>query len=793
MTLHPAPVLSAAVDAALRAIPPAFPLSATVAVNPYLGQASLDLAHAAAQLADLAGAPTTLPRAALLDRIARGEIADADLADALDAAPVAQRPASVAALKAAAAEPAPARAPLPTVAGLAARATGADWPGLVADRFGAWASGYLDAGQALWTAPGGDAWHAWRAWASHDLSPEIMGLTGFAARVADAPDDADGAIAAAVAALALPPAAVERYLTRLLFTLGGWAQAARGALWRAELEGRTDATLRGMLAAAVTWEAALRANAGGAIAADWAAACAAYALPPAPDAAQVVDAILQEAAERAAQRRLAETLGAPAPKLATDARPALQAAFCIDVRSEPFRRAFESLDPGVRTLGFAGFFGLPVAHRQFASDVEEARAPVLLAPPVHSRAGGEDGADGAARIARRAVRAWGRFRQAAVSSFAFVEAAGPIYAAKLARDALRLTGLPAAADPAPRLDPALDVETRAGMAESALRGLGLTKGFARLVLIVGHGATVANNPFASALQCGACGGHSGEANARLLAGLLNDPAVRAALATRGVEIPADALFLGGLHDTTADTVTLFDGDAECAAHAADLAAARRWLAEAGRMTRAERALTLPRAGGAAGVARRGRDWAELRPEWGLAGCAAFIAAPRARTTGRDLGGRAFLHDYDWRADEGFGVLETILTAPVVVASWISLQYYGSSIAPETFGSGDKLLHNVVGGIGVIEGAGGLLRTGLPMQSVHDGEAPRHDALRLAVCVEAPTEAMTEILRRHPGVRALFDNRWLHLLALDETGRFAARYEGGLTWRSLDGDVVRSAA
>jgi len=173
----------------------------------------------------------------------------------------------------------------------------------------------------------------------------------------------------------------------------------------------------------------------------------------------------------------------------------------------------------------------------------------------------------------------------------------------------------------------------------------------------------------------------------------------------------------------------------------------------------------------------------LRPEWGLAGCQAFIAAPRARTAGHDLAGRAFLHDYDWRADPRFGVLELILTAPVVVASWISLQYYGSSVAPEAFGAGNKLLHNVTGGIGVVEGNGGLLRVGLPWQSVHDGEALTHEPLRLSVLVEAPREAIADILARHPGVRALFDNRWLHLFALDDEGRMAWRYAGDLGWES----------
>lgn len=367
-----------------------------------------------------------------------------------------------------------------------------------------------------------------------------------------------------------------------------------------------------------------------------------------------------------------------------------------------------------------------------------------------------------------------------------MEAAGPIYVGKLLSDGLALTRRPAPNDPAPRPAGNLDHATKLAMAASVLKAMSLTGDFARLVLLGGHGANVVNNPHASALHCGACGGYSGEVNARLLASLLNDREVRSALRTQGIEIPDDTLFLGALHDTTTDEVTLYAADHPSASHVDDVAQAGRWLKSAGVLARGERALRLPCAAHGRDIPRRARDWAELRPEWGLAGCQAFIAAPRARTAGRDLAGRAFLHDYDWRRDEGFGVLELILTAPVVVASWISLQYYGSSVAPELFGAGNKLLHNVTGGIGVVEGNGGLLRAGLPWQSVHDGEQLVHEPLRLSVLIEAPREAIADILERHPGVRALFDNRWLHLFALDDRGSMAWRYAGDLRWEGATG-------
>ncbi len=304
------------------------------------------------------------------------------------------------------------------------------------------------------------------------------------------------------------------------------------------------------------------------------------------------------------------------------------------------------------------------------------------------------------------------------------------------------------------------------------------------MLLVGHGANVVNNPHASALHCGACGGYSGEVNARLLASLLNDPEVRDGLAPRGVADPSDTLFLAALHDTTTDKVHLYARDREAKSHKRDIARARASLAAAGKLARGERALRLPRARGPRSVVSRSRDWSEVRPEWALAGCKAFLAAPRARSRGASLEGRAFLHDYDWREDRGFRVLELILTAPVVVASWISLQYYGSTVAPQVFGGGNKLLHNVVGGVGVIEGNSGAMRAGLPWQSVHDGERYVHEPLRLTVGVEAPREAITDILTRHEGVRALFDNRWMHLVALDDRGRMAWRYAGALQWSPM---------
>lgn len=776
-------ILTAA-GAAVRRIAPAFPLDATVAVNPFLGHTHEDLALANARLGRVAGVRITRKGGEYCAAIASGAITEADLAAALAASTAPHKPADTAMLRHAAARVGNAPPPraLPTVADLAAEATGNDWPALIDKCIGLWAAGHFDRGQALWSpAPGAPAYAAWRAWAQHDLTPEIAGLKRFCAHVASAPDTADRAILAAAQSLGLTDAAAPTALHRIAMSLGGWAQHARWLLWQAELGGGSDAALTDLIAIRLLWDEALLAYAPQ-VAERWAATIAAHAAPVAPTPEDAALAILQDAAERSHQRRLAAAMNGDAapPPPPAQARPFLQAAFCIDVRSEVFRRALESIDDTIETIGFAGFFGLPLGHRAHGSDTLEAHLPVLLNPAIETSSEGDPARDSAARIAARTARAWGRFRQAAVSSFAFVEAAGPMYAAKLVASALGVVPRPAA-EPAPRIITAMSAKAKADTGAAVLKAMSLQQGHGAIVLLLGHGGNVTNNPHESAYHCGACGGHTGEVSARTLAILLNDPETRAGLGARGVLVPDDTLFVAGLHDTTTDGVTLYAGGLP-AERAADIARVQQLLAAAAQRSRAERALRLPGAR-AETLGARAANWAEIRPEWGLAGCAAFIAAPRRVTQGRDLGGRAFLNSYDWRADEGLATLELILTAPVVVASWISLQYYGSSVAPAVFGGGNKLIHNVVGGIGVIEGNGGTLRAGLPWQAVHDGTALEHEPLRLSVMIEAPRETMLAVLARHPDVRALFDNGWLHLFALED-GRVAARYLPGLAFADL---------
>ncbi len=775
--------LVATADRTARMIAPLWPLAASVAVNPYLGHTHESLAVVAAKLSRAAGISLTMPRPFYRAKIMAGEIAASDIAAALAGCADAPPDLGTAEVMAALDRTTMVARALPSVADIAAAASGIDWPSLIADRLSAWAGGFFDEGQAMWPGQAGaGAFASWQSFASHDLSPEIAGLTRFGRYVAHAPGFAPAAIRQACRELGIGPAEAESYFLGRLHALGGWAQLARYRQWQAELGGATDETTIELLAVALTWEAGLLAAFRDRVGDEWSLARAAFGGPNAPSRDIVIDCVLQDAFDLASQRALIARMGG-GPM--TNEAPSVQAVFCIDVRSERYRRILEAHDPMIATLGFAGFFGIGVAHRRFGSSVVESRLPVLLKPALASFSCDaiEPGSDEAHRISSRMRRAWGRFKLAAVSSFAFVEASGPSYIAKLLKDAFAVGQAPKF-DPPPVFSTTLTLDQKTAAAAMILGAMSLTRDFAPLVLLVGHGASVVNNPHAAALQCGACGGHSGDVNARLLAALLNDEAVRDRLREKGIAIPGTTLFVGALHNTTTDEVALFDDDCASPDHADALVLVRQSLGAAAALARAGRATFLPGATSERSVLARALDWAQIRPEWGLAGCCAFIAAPREQTRHLDLGGKSFLHSYDSTRDKDFATLELIMTAPVVVASWISLQYYGSTVSPEAFGAGNKLIHNVVGGVGVIEGQGGALRGGLPWQSVHDGEALVHEPLRLAVIVAAPRDAISSVLEQHREVGALFDNGWLALYCMSEDGTVSHRYTGRGRWAEM---------
>ena len=273
--------------------------------------------------------------------------------------------------------------------------------------------------------------------------------------------------------------------------------------------------------------------------------------------------------------------------------------------------------------------------------------------------------------------------------------------------------------------------------------------------------------------------------------------MRAGLKARGIAIPDFTWVVAAEHCTVTDQVQILDRELVPESHQRHLAEFEQSLAEAGRHSRRERATPLRLNGRTdedllKAMAGRTRSWSEVRPEWGLANNGAILFAPRSRTRGIDLGGRCFLHDYQPADDADGRVLTALLSAPMVVANWINLQYFASVTAPDTYGAGNKLLHSVVGGnIGVLEGNDGDLRIGLPMQSVHDGDRWRHEPVRLSVVIDAPQQRIEAVLAEQPDVARLVENEWLFLGRWPEGPGAPEWYRNG-EWHSLeDAQQVRN--
>ncbi len=480
--------------------------------------------------------------------------------------------------------------------------------------------------------------------------------------------------------------------------------------------------------------------------------------------------------------------------------PDAQLVFCIDVRSEPFRHALEA-QGNYDTYGFAGFFGVPVAIEQAISKESYASCPVLLKPAhtvVEHPVGNHDDCEHTHERRQLIKRLYQSVKYTFTSPFALVETMGianglwmGIRSVSPAMSHKVNNTVRQAVDPVYDVTPAIDViplQQQLAYASGALRTMGLTKDFAPLVVFCGHGSTTQNNAYATALDCGACAGRHGAPNARILAAILNQIPLRQALAEDGIIIPESTCFLAAEHNTTTDAVTLYDQHVPEDLHdrvsflKSDLDQARMdnsyWRA-------AEMGVKQSKADAGRQTVRRSQDWAQVRPEWGLARNAAFIVAPRHMTQQIHLQGRSFLHSYDWQQDANGASLTAILTAPMVVAQWINSQYLFSTLDNVAYGGGSKITKNITGKIGIMQGNASDLMHGLPLQSVYSNDnTPYHEPVRLTTIVYAPMSHIDPIIEQQPVLQKLFGNGWVTLVCIDPETQKQHQLGRDLRWEHV---------
>ncbi len=497
-------------------------------------------------------------------------------------------------------------------------------------------------------------------------------------------------------------------------------------------------------------------------------------------------------------------------------RPKAQIIFCMDDREEGFRRHLEHISPQIETLGAAAFFGV-VMNWKGLNDEESVVLCPVVATPVHEV---QEVADNThtASVKKHQKRSKARshvrdfIHQDSHRSLITTSLLTALYmpitlATLLGKTFMPLgwnklaTGLKESFDTSSvtriTTTAPLSVENRSpdnrqmgysieeqtNIVESFLQNNGLLKGLAPLIVTMGHYSRNQNNPHAAAYGCGACGGKFSGPNGRVFAAMANHPEVRETLAKRDFVIPDDTWFIGAEHDTCNENILWTDIDLIPENLHNPFETLKKEMNEACHFSAHERCRKLASApkqptkkSAIKHIAGRAVDFSQARPELGHATIAAGFVGRRHLSQGLFMDRRCFLISYDANTDPEGVFLERILLSAGPVGAGINLEYYFSSVNNEKYGCGSKVVHNLSGLFGVMEGGSGDLRTGLPKQMIEI-----HEPMRLQLMVEAKTETLTEIYKRQASIQQLVGNGWLLLSAKDPDSAEIHTFNPDIGW------------
>ncbi len=505
-------------------------------------------------------------------------------------------------------------------------------------------------------------------------------------------------------------------------------------------------------------------------------------------------------------------------------RPQGQLIFCMDEREEAVRRHLEALNPKLETLGAAAFYNTVINWKGLDDDKVTPLCPVVRTP---SHELDEIPRENAAELYQQHKERHRKrilvknflgqeVRRNLLSSTLAIVVSAPVALATLVgkiaaplqfgrfsaamRKEIDLEVPTTLALTAEESSPEGTVENnRHGFSDREqaqnvgqfLRTIGLAKGFAPLVVLFGHGSSSENNPHASAYNCGACSGNHSGPNARAFAQMANRSQIRTLLHEQGIDIADDVWFVGAYHNTGSEEIEWFDVDMMPLQFHQQFEQLRSEVAQATEFSAHERCRkfasapkkpTIARA--VAHIAGRSFDFSQARPELGHATNASAVIGRRSVSQGLFLDRRTFLISYDPTTDADGAIVEQLLLSNGPVGAGINLEYYFSTVNNEYFGCGTKVMHNVTGFFGVMEGANSDLRTGLPRQMIEI-----HEAMRLHVMVEASVEILTKVYQRQPPLQQLIGNGWLLVSAIDpDTGEISLfdPQQGFIPW---DGEVT----
>ncbi|HEX6223773.1 MAG TPA: DUF2309 domain-containing protein [Chryseolinea sp.] len=470
-----------------------------------------------------------------------------------------------------------------------------------------------------------------------------------------------------------------------------------------------------------------------------------------------------------------------------------QAIFCIDDRAFSLRHYLEKIDPHCETFGTPGFFGVEFFFKPENGKFYTKLCPAPLTPKHLIQEVGSNGK------LKKDVH-FAKHSHTLFRGWLITQTVGFVAAFRLFFNIFKPTLSPAAAssfshmnkvseltienknpgDKENELQIGFTTDEMAVRVESLLKSIGLIKHFAPLVYVTGHGSSSVNNPHYAAYDCGACSGRPGSVNARAFCYMANHPKVRAVLATRGLNIPENTIFVGALHDTTRDEIVFFD-EKNLRGALPDLHEKNeRIFQEALSMNSKERSRrfeSIETKMSASKIHRKVKHRSvslfEPRPELNHATNSLCIVGRRSLTKNLFLDRRAFLNSYDCSIDPDGKLLFQILKPLGPVCGGINLEYFFSRVDNQKLGAGTKLPHNVMGLFGVANGIEGDLRPGLPSQMIEV-----HDPIRLMLIVEHSTSVILETIQRSPEVYEWYLNEWIHLVSVDPVTRKTFLFNAG---------------
>jgi uncharacterized protein len=480
--------------------------------------------------------------------------------------------------------------------------------------------------------------------------------------------------------------------------------------------------------------------------------------------------------------------------------PLAQVVCCIDDREESLRRHLEEIEPNIETFGAAGFYGIAMQYQGVDDPTAAPLCPANMKPKHWIREVRVDDHGTSLPpqipVTGKLSAAWAAashtLLRGSLVALSGISALAPMVSSVIAPRAhgqlreKRYTAMTRLLlerendDLKNDLYPGYSIPEMIAIVAGILRGIGLTRRFANLVLILGHGSHSANNPHFAAYNCGACAGGRGGPNGRAFAWMANDKRVRKGLELQGIKIPHHTWFVGGYHDTANDELTLYDKDVIPADLMSQLRAVTKHLEEARRRDAHERcrsfasaSLDLDGEHALKHAEARAHDLAQARPELGHARNALCIVGRRSLTRGLFLDRRAFLTSYDPSIDPDVAILTNLMSAVGPVCAGINLEYYFSFVDPVRYGAGTKLPHNITGLIGVMDGHSSDLRTGLPWQMVEI-----HEPVRLLTIIESTPERVQKVMDNLPNVARLITNGWIRLATLDPATHTIHYYRDG---------------